>query len=539
MIKNVCKSGLQTLALPSYNNKPQDYVGIIINVATCLEIEKDHEINTILLAYSPSHLIEHTIPIQNDNLFIKLRKESKCQLMNAMTSIPKTSYYFQIKSENLSTTLPIILNSIYNIKLDEKIYKAEQDVIDHEFYNRKLENINNKDLILNSKELQDAEAKVEDEAKLKYQELLEQLKRSLMNQNLSPNFLQDYYNKNYLPENSIIAITNCDKKTYDAFKNVVNNFFGTKVSEPIIHDLKDYKEIINGEYTDELIDSIFEAKYTIFEFKDRLTDRSKYEFFFKFPNENNKHITVAEFYEYMFTKPDRVSFNEKNMINILRTKRHLVYTPTSTIDNLNSQEKNILSLTVNSSCINTHKAMTGVRSLINKIAFNNYITSDDFNYNKKKFKEFYLSNKYYDNNVMTILDYNTLSLFSGDKHCDIIKDIKKIDEIRYEDFINFAKYVAKTENYSIIAYGNFIKPSDLEAFELKNKLTYNDRDSERFTGEKNVCAVNRNTFLIAKETQPKPEKDNSVKGSKTQPQPNKSDNNEQKQTKPAENEKNQ
>ena len=39
-------------------------------------------------------------------------------------------------------------------------------------------------------------------------------------------------------------------KTYDDFQKVVNNYFdGDK--EPVIYDLKKYKKITYGEYTDE------------------------------------------------------------------------------------------------------------------------------------------------------------------------------------------------------------------------------------------------------------------------------------------------
>ena len=45
--------------------------------------------------------------------------------------------------------------------------------------------------------------------------------------------------------------------------------------------------------------------------------------FFKFPNLKNKYSTVSELYEYIFSNPDKISFNENNLINILRRKKTL------------------------------------------------------------------------------------------------------------------------------------------------------------------------------------------------------------------------
>ena len=117
------------------------------------------------------------------------------------------------------------------------------------------------------------------------------------------------------------------------------------------------------------------------------------------------------------------------------------------------------------------------------------------NIKKKKFKHDFLTTIFYSHQANTIMNNNVLSLFFGEKHFDIAKVIKLIDDIRYEDFVNFAKYVAKTENYSVIAYGNYIEPSDLKAFELKNRSIYNNNHSSKFTGNKTDVNQERKEFF--------------------------------------------
>ena len=69
--------------------------------------------------------------------------------------------------------------------------------------------------------------------------------------------------------------------------------------------------------------------------------------------------------------------------------------------------------------------MTGVRAIINKIAFNNGISPKDFKYEKDKFKQYFLTKTYYGNNASAICDFNVLSIFSGQKHADIKKRYKR------------------------------------------------------------------------------------------------------------------
>ena len=111
--------------------------------------------------------------IQNDILFNNLRREGKCQLTNADTSIFRTSYSFNVKAEYLKETLPIILDAIYKLKLNKKIYIAEQDVIDHEYYNNKLKNLSSDDIIKNSEEYKAAISQPQNQDELKKQNNLE------------------------------------------------------------------------------------------------------------------------------------------------------------------------------------------------------------------------------------------------------------------------------------------------------------------------------------------------------------------------------
>ena len=106
--------------------------------------------------------------------------------------------------------------------------------------------------------------------------------------------------------------------------------------------------------------------------------------FLSFQTSKNTYELVSELYQYIIANPNGISFNEKDLLNALRTKRYLVYTPVSSINSFGSENQSVLYLEVNSSCNNTHKVMTGVRGLINKIAFNNAVTPDDFKYKKEK-----------------------------------------------------------------------------------------------------------------------------------------------------------
>lgn len=490
MFKKDHRSGLRTIFFPSSDNQ-SDKITLNFVFATPIKFPKDKTENTkdICHTFSPSHLIEHSLIEQNEKSFYELDQKYNATMENAFTCYNLTYYILHINDtryikEAINTTLH---NLMQQKAIDKDVLLHELEIIKHEFKDDYFyvdeETImkNKNDLLekpkINKKELEESKEKEKEE----------KIEKELINKIVSK--LEDdkkitsFYKKHYTPENTIITVDGGNKKTYSEIVSAIDVFFQNyPLKAPNTYDFSEeiYEDEIKEnlfEKDDEFYDKLFSKKYYIFSLKDKEASYSETRVYFKIPK--NKKFVLAT--KLLMSIAYRQIATSTILVKNLRKKEKLVYSVKSNVDIVENSHKYALNFTFKTESKNIKIALNALRDTINEMATTRSFNTNDFAREKQNFaKQYYDDEKYY----FFEGDFeDKISLvYSNQKLNSIERDVRLIQDLKFEDIVNVAKFLSKNNQFTVQCFGNNISLSDLEIFSKNIQNPYSKKDLDHFFG---------------------------------------------------------
>lgn len=451
------KNGLRILTLPSINNEVS--IHIIVNVG---HFDEEEIRDQYACNYSKAHIIEHMIADTKKRL-----KEisDKMIVFDAATYGDFTTYDVTIEHEDFDFVMPKVLDMLKNRKFEKELVERETRIIDNEFMAVRGDVAPSAfDPLKPRKAKPLTEAEINNIKSLTFS-YIEKRIDDLRTTNFNQKNLQEYYEQHYVPEKMVFTIRGGTEQEIEALtKKLEEMYANSPAKAPFVKTPK----LANKK-------PVFpEQKFTLKTLEGDLTDFSRIKIFIPLPNNSEKYGRCARLFDFLMMRNSHTSFNGL-LFTHTREQKHAVYGVAQQSVFLGENAYTQFSFSTKAS--NVKKTLKSIRFLIDSIASSKIISGQEF----KKLKQRYIE-----------VSRKDLAANSGDTYQALLPILsayekirnqadfeKQILEIRYEDFVNYVKFLSKTNNYFVTGEGNMITMEDLQAFQT-TKLEFSNKDVKKF-----------------------------------------------------------
>ena len=415
--------------------------------------------------FSKAHILEHLLVTENQLGYKKL--SNHLASYEAFTVDDITTYKIKLLKEDFAENFQIMFESLFHSNLTQETLNKQLNVIEIENVVATIDYFDPYD-----NESLDEELFTEEEEYLSNKQTMidisspEVTQMKMKNSNLED--IKAFYKQHYTPNKLVVGMSGGSEKDFELIKNYMQDFFKDfPDKKPFI--IKDEKQIDNKPEKIELI--LPANKFEIKQIKKDITNYANINIFIDMPKKSSKLFNLVDLYNHMIVNKAGSDFQSK-ISEVLVNKRASVYTYKADI--LEDENQSVLNFNIQTTSKHVHTTLSSLRNLINKFSFNNYISKQEFDNLKK---DVIKSDKIDElKKIDFALNFQAQKLLRDGKIRSHQEFAEIVNKIRYDDFVKFCKYVAKTSNYKVSVLGNHVSYEDLKAFDIKQKQTLTLKD---------------------------------------------------------------
>lgn len=437
-----------------HNQFNSEYVTIKFNFGAGFIDDSSQEPGSLDYIYSKAHILEHIIAL-NSNKYDSIKQDSIVDAIvayDAVTTNFITTYSMKLKSKDIPTVMPFIMNELFNPKITHEVLRKELEVIEIENVVAGLDytNLTGAGLdvsTVNKEELEEISSKYVTEEMISKKESL-----------LNVESLKEYHKEKYTPDNFVISIIGGNQKDFKIVKEIADKCLER------YPDAEFKKMNVRVKTITDDIEELEEERFLVQEIPG---DKSNFaHLYLSLPayKDKQKNVMCGVLYSY-FLSNKKFSHLRSPLIQHVRYARNSSYSESCRIENNNGKPRIVLEIPTTTKYVHTN--LKAIRNILYKVASGKIINKKMFDNMKKSYIAF---NK---KNLIEQADSAEKSfvrqMFLNPKYKGVSLVNKRVENVSYDEFMAFAKYLHQTQNYTVACVGNDVTIDDLKAFEKIEK----------------------------------------------------------------------